>query len=222
MESGVEPVVINERTQEFRGTRYYRCGPYFRRNGRLLHRDVWAANNDWRGIPPRFDVHHKDYDTSNNLSSNLVLLTKDEHMDYHQRRGHDRTFPAQALVAAAEWHASPEGIEWHRAHYDNVGRSVLHQRGSFACQYCGKVYEAQVMGANRFCSNACKTYARKASGVDNQERTCVVCREPFVVNRYVKNQTCSRKCGHILSGSKKRGRRGRVLPDGSRSFRVLC
>ena len=217
----MDPTIINERTQEFRGTRYYRCGPYYRRNGRLLHRDVWAFNNDWRGPPPTFEVHHKDRDTSNNLASNLILLTKDEHMEYHQKRSHDRVFPIQTLAAAAEWHRSAAGIEWHRLHYDDVGRSSLHQRGAFTCQHCGNKYETAINGRNRFCSNACKTYARQAIGVDNVERICVVCCKPFVVNRYRKNQTCSRTCGFALSGSKRRGSRRRLLPNSTGGIGLL-
>ena len=131
--------------------------------------------------------------------------SKDEHMDLHQRLGHSRGIPPQAAVAAVGWHGSDAGRAWHAEHYAKVGEAI-HRTAEFACEHCGKLFVAEVTGRNRFCSNACKSYARKASGVDNEERACVVCGVRFVANRYVAKRTCSRACSGALSGSVRRGR----------------
>jgi hypothetical protein len=201
----VDPVVINPKIQEFLGERYYLCGKYFRRPTRvskLLHRQVWAFNNDWTGVPAGFDVHHKDHDPANNSSANLEIVPKSIHVSGHQK-GHKRGVPAEARAAAAKWHGSPDGKEWHIQHYDAV-KDKMHVHRSFECEQCRRVFVAQDNGTNRFCSNKCKTKSRYASGVDNEERHCVVCGMVFVANRYFKTRTCSRACSGVLSGRARR------------------
>ena len=210
-----EPIVISDKIQEFLGERYYRCGVYFRRAGRLksvlLHRIVWAFHNDWTGIPDGYDVHHKDENPANNQSSNLQLLPRFEHRSGH-KLGKPRKITSQALAAAAEWHGSDAGIAWHKEHHLKTG-AALYRVESFECQQCRRVYRTNDTGRNRFCSDKCKAKWRYLSGKDNEERCCVICSGKFVVNRYVKKQTCSRKCWGALSGNKRRGQSRRVLPN---------
>jgi hypothetical protein len=47
-----------------------------------LHHVVWTENNG--PIPPDHDIHHKDFDKTNNHPSNLVCLTPSEHAQVHQ------------------------------------------------------------------------------------------------------------------------------------------
>lgn len=198
----MDPVIVNERIQEFRGKRYYRCGSYFRANGKLLHRDVWAFNNDWRGVPDGFDVHHKDRDTSNNSNANLEAMETSLHAAMHHK-GHRRV-PVAAIAAAPAWHASEDGREWHKQHHQEHG-AAMYRDGDFRCDWCGIEFRTRITMHNRFCSPNCKTKSRKASGVDNEERACVVCGERFVANRYSTKKTCSLRCASTLSGSVRRG-----------------
>jgi RNA polymerase-binding transcription factor DksA len=48
--------------------------------------------------------------------------------------------------------------------------------------------------AGRFCSNACKSMSRRASGVDNETRTCEQCGAEFTIDRYKATVTCSMSC----------------------------
>lgn len=180
---------------------YYTPGGSYRKRGvGRLHQEIWKAEHG--PIPAGHDVHHADHDPLNNDPSNLVLIEGEEHHEHH---GSDparvQAFKDGPMLAgraaAAVWHGSPEGIAWHREH----GRRTWEGREpkTFTCQQCGRSYESLKPSGSRFCSNACKTKARKASGVDNVKRACVVCGKAFTVDKYAKKATCSRSCGAKLS-----------------------
>lgn len=63
---------------------------------------------------------------------------------------------------------------------------------SAVCERCSKQFESKSPG--RFCSNACKSAWRRASGADNEQRQCTLCGDTFEVNRYSKVRFCSRSC----------------------------
>jgi hypothetical protein len=164
-----------------------------------LHQEIWKARNG--PIPAGYHVHHADHDPLNNDPANLVLLDGDEHNAHHASQpdrieiSRRNIGPAQA--AAAAWHGSPDGLAWHA----EQGRRSWEGRESktYKCEHCGEAYESLKPSRNRFCSNNCRAAARKASGVDDVKRACVICGESFTVNRYAKKATCSRSCGAKLS-----------------------
>jgi HNH endonuclease len=194
--------VISETIQEFLGLRYYLCGKYFQREGVRLHVLVWTTAN---GRPPQsgYDIHHKDEDRANNQPWNLEEKQKSVHISEHFK-GKSKDLTAQALEAAKAWHGSEEGAEWHRKHYEKFA-DRMHQRGEFTCAHCGQKFETEITGKNRFCSNKCKTRWRFLSGIDDEDRSCLVCGNAFRANRYIKKKTCSRACGGVAIGRAKLG-----------------
>lgn len=63
------------------------------------------------------------------------------------------------------------------------------------CQRCKTVFaNPWPYKPARFCSNACKAAARRASGVDDEWRLCVRCGGAFEVNKYSKQRYCSQEC----------------------------
>ena len=188
--------VISPTIQEFQGLRYYLCGNYFQRDGVRLHRVVWEDEHG-QTVPDGYAVHHRDEERSNNQPGNLELLTRGGHTSLHQT-GHQRGVPREAVEAAKEWHGSPEGRAWHRRHYAN-NKDAMHRLQEYECDNCGKRYEAETTGKNRFCSNGCKSQARLRSGVDDVDRSCVECGEVFRVNRYHKKKTCGQPCTSAVS-----------------------
>lgn len=177
---------------------YYRPGIGDRQRGvKALHQEIWIQHYG-RDIPAGHHVHHADRDTENNDPSNLVLLTADEHRAEHREESAERgrlNPPSDAARAkAAEWHRSEEGLAWHREHGARTweGREAENR----VCEWCNAVFQTlDRKKATRFCSNKCRAAARRASGVDDERRACVSCGRGFVVNRYSKVKTCSRKCG---------------------------
>ena len=151
-----DPIPLSATAQEYRGERYYRCGPYFQRKGKRLHRAVWEDANGT--IPDGFHVHHRDHNRSNNALSNLALMEAKKHLQHHYE---PRGISESARNAAAEWHRSESGREWHRKHYrENVAQ--MHKRKTTGtCQHCGSEYvvSAHIAPNRKFCGPNCKARA---------------------------------------------------------------
>jgi hypothetical protein len=197
-------IEISPTIQEFDGWRYYLSGRYFRRNGALLHRVVWAHHHG--PIPPKHHVHHKTGDRSRNQVEDLELMRAGEHLSLHMkvpgRAEISRRSLPKARAAAAEWHASPEGREWHRAQHAKHVAPLFKKKVDKVCQRqgCGKAYQTAAITAvnSVYCSNSCKTAARRASGVDDIVRKCAACGGDFSVNKYSPVRTCSTPCRTVI------------------------
>lgn len=171
-----------------------------------LHRYVYEHVNG--KIPAGYQIHHIDHDKGNNEPENLELLTSKQHSQRHsmemtdelRQRLHDNMLN-KAIPAAASWHGSEAGHEWHKRHYDEMN-GALHATIKRICKQCGKSFEGIKNGRNAFCSNACNSAWRRASGVDNEDRKCPVCGTVFSVNKYAKTVCCSRSCVMRLRHSK--------------------
>lgn len=192
---------------------YYSPGPADGQRGiERLHREIWKATHG--PIPPGHHIHHKDHDPLNNNLDNLTCIPAGEHRKHHSsdpaRIETSRRNIEIARPFAIEWHGSPAGIEWHRQH----GKDIWMDRGAvtYTCEQCGAPYETRGRRgtnntggatATRFCSNNCKSAWRRASGVDNEQRTCQVCGNEFTANRYSRSRSCSRACGSSLRTDRK-------------------
>jgi hypothetical protein len=174
---------------------YYTPSHAGRKKGlKRLHQEIWQDVNECE-IPDGFLVHHYDEDTLNNDPRNLVLVTAKGHAQHHvspEKIEALKQHLEKARAAAAVWHGSEEGRAWHVEHAKRV--YARRELATFACDHCGEDYETRDRGKNRFCSNKCKSRARRASGVDDVERQCAGCGEAFTVNKYEKTTCCSKKC----------------------------
>lgn len=162
-------VVVSKTVQEFLGRRFYLCGYYFQHRGVRLHRTVWQHFHG--PIPEGFHVHHIDGDRSNNQRSNLELLEGSNHLSGHmgqaERRNASRSRIGKVQRAAAKWHGSPDGLDWHRDQYERHCRSaVLASYVDGKCSECGKPFHGPKF--QKFCHANCKARAlrkrRKAGG----------------------------------------------------------
>lgn len=202
-----------EKYQEFDGIRFTRIEAtgYYRHNGlrKYMHRYVWEYYNG--KIPKGYEIHHIDFDRSNNDISNLQIVSRSEHRKIHadllteqQREWRRENINRTARPKAIEWHKSGEGTKWHseqikRMHEENAFKRNL------ICTNCGKEYIGEIHknGGNAFCSNACKSSYRRKNRLDDIERVCPICGETFKTNKYRPSTTCSRSCANRL-----RNRRG--------------
>ena len=193
----MEVIVISNTVQKFNGESFYLCGAYFQHKGKRLHREVWRYHNG--EIPKGFHVHHKDGNRCNNNPDNLVLIESGAHMSLHMqeqsRKEKSRACIIKAIESAPAWHGSEQGKEWHSFHGKESWAKRMENK--YVCSYCGKeFFTKSIYGKNRntFCGNNCKSAYRRASGVDNEERTCPVCNKVFIANRYAKKITCGYEC----------------------------
>lgn len=163
-----------------------------------LHTYVWEKHN--REIPKGYHIHHIDFDTSNNEIDNLVMLKEGEHLSLHGQTEKNKSLARKNVVkyavpAAREWHGNGKGKEWHREHYEKSLGLLHQQRVTRVCQVCGVEFETDACKPNtKYCSNSCKSMARRKSGVDNVQRICKACGAEFTTSKYSKAQTCSKKC----------------------------
>lgn len=170
-----------------------------------MHRYVWK--HYYGDIPKGFHIHHLDGDKSNNDISNLAMVSPKAHANIHKETRSQETWDKlrencdRIRPLTKAWHASEEGHNWHKEHYENT-KDKLHAEREFVCENCGKPFTAVGNGLNRFCCNACKSAWRRKSGVDDIELTCPVCGKVFKTNKYSGNKTCSRECGRKARWSK--------------------
>lgn len=172
-----------------------------------MHRYVWEFYHG--PIPDGYEIHHIDHNKGNNDITNLELLKSSVHRAMHAyemvHADEERTKSHLDKIrpAASAWHSSQEGLKWHKAHYLKFAES-LHVLKEYTCRQCGKKFTSSQVNS-RFCSNACKSAWRRANGVDDVERICVICGKPYLANKYEKKRTCSRQCADRL----RHPRRGR-------------
>lgn len=165
-----------------------------------LHRYVYEKENGV--IPDGYHVHHIDHDKGNNEPDNLALMTGRQHLHLHgveitdeQREWRRNNVITKAVPAAKAWQGSAAGRAWHKIHYENM-KEALYARKERTCKQCGATFSGVLNDKNCFCSNACKSAWRRATGMDDEQRICAVCGQPFMVNRYKKTECCSRSCAN--------------------------
>lgn len=200
-----------EKYQYFNGIKFTRddkTGYYLNSTIRKrLHRYVWEFYNG--EIPKGCEIHHIDRDKDNNDISNLVLLSKKEHMIIHGRNmtaelleERREIIKEKALPEAIKWHKSEAGREWHRKHSLEIAKNI--QEKEYICLNCNNVFHAKPYGLNKFCCNKCKSSYRRKSGIDNVEKKCAYCGGVFIDNKYNKRKYCSKECSKSAKDNKNR------------------
>ena len=109
-----------------------------------LHRFVWEENNGV--IPKGYEIHHIDFDKSNNHISNLMLVDKKTHLEIHsksltdeQRQFRRNNMNNVVRPKAIEWHKSKEGLEWHKKHYQECLKESKPKMKKI-CVFCGSEF----------------------------------------------------------------------------------
>ena len=155
----VDPRVMSTTVQEFLGVRYYLCGFYFQHKGRRLHRAVWEHHHG--PVPKGFHVHHVNDDRSDNRLANLAMWTQAEHLSHHYKQKPLPLPTDKTRAAAAEWHGSKAGHEWHRQHGHATAALQASRLVEKTCEMCGKLFEVQAHAAWRakYCHLNCRAKA---------------------------------------------------------------
>lgn len=169
----MRPIIISPTIQEFDGLRFYLCGFYFQRQGKRLHRKVWEFHNG--SIPDGAHIHHKDGDRSNNDPDNLECLSIVEHLgEVHGEESGNRARHSlpKARDAAAKWHGSSIGRDWHIRHFDEHIRPKMEQRVPALCQECGAEYRvsAAKVKQGKYCGPNCRAKALRKRRKRAKER----------------------------------------------------
>lgn len=174
-----------------------------------LHVYMWEKYNG--KVPKGYEIHHKDENKDNNEIDNLMCMTKKEHLQWHAANISEeqlekvRANLELAREKASEWHKSEEGREWHRS---QARKRFKHDvRFNLTCTVCGKQYTSPKKWS-KFCSRNCAAKDRRDSGIDNEQRNCVICGKEFITNKYSSVKNCSKECANksMIMNRKKRKR----------------
>lgn len=198
--------MTNVETTEYKGRIFRRYPDAKRRSDRVyfkctishkptfLHRLVYEDN--FGRIPKGMHVHHKDGNEANNSPDNLELLTPkahiNEHMDDDRIVALTKNLADNALPKACEWHKDPAN----REHHVRLGRMSWEnfEPKEMQCIHCHEKYMSKTRRQDKYCSNKCRSAARRASGVDDVEKECGFCGGTFSSNKYAKVRFCSKSC----------------------------
>ena len=182
------------------GIKFYKGKDGYYMSGRKetlkrLHIYIWEKHNST--VPKGYCIHHIDHNKDNNDINNLKLMSISEHSRYHinlmDKDKMRENLEINARPKAIEWHGSEKGKKWHKKHYEEM-KDKLYAKVIKKCQYCGKEYETVDSPKNKYCSNKCKSAARRESGKDDVERKCERCGKYFTVNKYSPKRFCSNIC----------------------------
>jgi len=186
---------------EIRNDRVYFKAHHHAGNPVYLHRVIYEKAHG--AIPEGYHVHHIDGNPLNNDLTNLKLEIEFDHLSQHFKaylvdpinRAKNLEHLKRINPKAAQWHGSDDGHELHV----KLGHIAWNMRNSREekCDFCGNTFTIKAIQPVRFCSNKCKSAWRRKSGVDNEARVCIICESEFIVNKYKKSKTCSRKCAGI-------------------------
>lgn len=199
-------IVHSDTKQEFNGKLYYKCGRYFSRSAnkgeKRLHRIVWEYHKG--KIKDGMQIHHVDEDTSSNDIENLDIISASDHTKLHakseSRMNHARQLGKKYQHRTKEWHGSPDGLQWHKQHYQKT-KDAMHIKTIRECSFCSNKHETEAKKEHAFCSNKCKTAYRRESVLDNESRECIKCARKFQANKYSTRKNCF-KCSPAKSRSR--------------------
>ena len=168
-----------------------------------LHRRIWE---DAHGtIPKGCHIHHKDGNPDNNDISNLECLTVRAHVHKHpyteKRLAEHKVLLDEIRGKTKEWHASPEGHEWHSKHAKAIGfgRPDLPERKCENCGNCSSQRQittssaATLVNQHGAASRASMMSKRPANGVEGSLPATNTANTDFVVLPVERNTL--RPCG---------------------------
>jgi len=164
---------------------------YARNGHKFIHRMTWEFYNG--PIPKGFDIHHKDGNKMNNHISNLECLSHSKHLSLHMKENSKKVHAWLATKKGKKFLSEKAKKEWDKMPLK-----------TFTCENCNKEFQTKHNRHVKFCGNNCVMAARNKSGIDNIERLCVICSNPFTINRYQKTVTCSKTCRAKHIGNLKR------------------
>jgi len=165
------------RYQFFYGKKFYldqKTGYWISTSAKKIraHVFVWEYNNG--KIPKGFHIHHKDGNKSNNVLSNLECIEKRKHLSMHMnserraeasKRMHEIVRPLADL-----WHGTPEGIEWHKKHAQEMNFGHWNLK-DISCLICLKQFKPKVHH-QKFCHANCRAkYGRRIQKDKKHQKT---------------------------------------------------
>lgn len=157
-----------------------------------LHR--YKYKKEKGDIPAGWHIHHKDGNCFNNDINNLEAIDPKEHSKLHLPSEETlKKWQEAGIKAAPVWHASKDGEDWHKKHYENI-KSKIHEKVTRNCTHCNKLFKATRKKVNAFCSNNCRSAWRRKNKPDIKMAVCPTCGSEYETLKYLPNKYCSKEC----------------------------
>jgi hypothetical protein len=175
---------------------------YLRYKRKYCHRLIWEE--DVGPIPEGFDVHHKDGNKLNNLLNNLECISKSDHMRLHAIEGREKRSSRMKKnsVKVHAWLKTEKGKKFLS---DKAKKQFeMRPKKEYSCEVCSVVFTSKHTLPVKYCSDNCVMKARRLRNEDMEERHCIICSNPFIINKYQKTKTCSKPCRAKHIGNLKR------------------
>lgn len=189
--------VIDDSHQKFNGIVYRKHDNHFHAHG-AIHRAVYTYY--FGEIPEGYEIHHIDGNPTNNTISNLVMMTKSEHIKLHHPKG--KPLSKEKIFICEKCGKEYRAFKVKNNRYCPDCRSTIEYhvlprtKKTFKkiCQNCNKEFEGSAKDV-RFCSRHCvNEYLNKSK---REVRTCPICGKQFkIMSSNFKQKTCSRECGY--------------------------
>ena len=182
--------VIDENHQKFNGMIFHkRASGHFYVNF-PIHQAVWIYH--FGRICDGYDVHHKDAIKSNNDISNLISVTKSDHMKIHaaSRKKQDKPFICEKC--GKKFYAWDCGnnkfCSDHCKHADQYAKHKTEE----ICPVCGKRFTTNKYRPSKTCSAKCG--AIRAQSIHRTTYVCKNCGKEFESTTSGIKLFCSGKC----------------------------
>ena len=192
-----EAQAVDEQHQQFNGTTFKLNPGGHYTTSISIHRAVWMYYNG--EIPDGREIHHVDFNKSNNDISNLQLLTRLEHRKLHNPKGfrHGQPFEKEFTcdVCGKKYVAFDTGQKTHYCSKYCL-EQAKHERliKVLTCPNCGREFTARKFdNRTRFCSKQCAREYNHNQAIET--KICPVCGKSFECFKYRNQECCSRECG---------------------------
>ncbi|MBR1727944.1 MAG: HNH endonuclease [Selenomonadaceae bacterium] len=211
---------VDEKHVSFKGHLYRRdsSGHYSRTE--YLHKTIYEEGQKCI-IPKGYEIHHIDFDPSNNELRNLEMLTKSEHQKkHHQQERVERICPAcgKTFMARVRKRSIQSFCSQNCSRRFNRSKLVegyqekRQEAGEISknCVVCGKPIKSHKWNPHKkYCSHACAQKAfRQRNGRKYYYRIakCEFCGKEFKTRSDNKTKCCSKSCAaklrHLKSKNK--------------------
>ena len=196
-----EVIIFNGIKYQLMGTKRYYLSQSTTNEGRRHAKGLHVAIYEFYSgetVPKGFVVHHRDGNPHNNNFENLECIPRNDHAKLYKSKNPEKQQEHlnQIRELSKEWHASPEGLEWHREHGKNCWNNKEYKE--FNCIYCGKSFLSRDSSVPKYCSNGCGYKHRRSIGYYDRKIKCQECGKEFdttvPINPNKIRKFCSRKC----------------------------
>ena len=221
---------VDENHQRFDGTIYYKGKNRHYARNYSIHQAVWRYYHG--DIPSnggmQYDIHHDDFNPENNNVSNLVLLTRTEHIKIHnefRENPYANAFTKKYVCKNCGREFSALNIGTHFYCSKKCQKAAYYKRTvnySKVCVVCGKLFIAKTKNAQT-CSQACAGILRwkNLPRYKHVMKICPICGKEFdsdPTNHHHDNKTCSPECGAKLRGQNQMKRIMKTCPICGKTF----